>query len=63
MEQYRLDNEITMITRLWKEYDKSIVSKIGMPRGPSIHELDSKFEMKWRKQENYQKAYTRRQHI
>ena len=63
VEQYRLDNGITTITRLWEEYDKGIVSKIGMPRGPSIRELDSKFGTKWRKQENYRKAYTRRRHI
>lgn len=63
IEQYRLDSGVTTITRLWEEYDKGIVSKVGMPRGPSIRDLNAKFGAKWRAQENFRKAYTRRRHI
>jgi Transcriptional activator of glycolytic enzymes len=63
IEQYHLDSGVTTVSRLWEEYDKGIISKIGVPRGPSIRELDCQFGSKWRKQESPRKAYARRRYI
>jgi hypothetical protein len=63
IEQYHLNSGIKTITQLWEEYDKGIISQIGVARGPSIRDLDRQFGTKWRKQENSRKAYARRRYI
>ena len=58
--QYQLNGNITTIMELWEEYDKGIIPTPGMPRGPSIRELDDRFGIKWSSKNHYQKHYTRR---
>ena len=53
VEQYRIQPWVNMVTQLWEEYDKGIPSGIGMPRGPSIKELNEKYDTKWRRDEAF----------
>jgi Transcriptional activator of glycolytic enzymes len=61
--QYRLDANVTIIPRLWEEYDQGIVSTPGATRDPSIRGLDDRFGIKWRRADPYRKQYARRRYI
>lgn len=63
VEQYRLAPYVKTVVQLWEEYDQGLPPRIGMPRGPSIRQLDEQFGVRWRQKDDYRKAYSRRRQI
>jgi hypothetical protein len=63
VEQYRLQPWVNTVIQLWEEYEKGISPRTGLPRGPSIKELNEKYDTKWRRDEAFRRPYARRRFI